>query len=109
MERELAAHLLLVAQAFADEKDLSLTTLGRLAAWDGRFFENIADPSKTFTARKYDEVLAYFSAHWPEDGPAWPEHISRPDRDEWTRIVAKAAARIAAKRAPQPETAGAAA
>lgn len=107
MERELAANLLLVARLFADARKLSLTTLGRLAAWDGRFFENITDPSKTFTARKYDEVLAYFSAHWPDEEIAWPEQIARPDRGEWAAVIARAKAR-AAMRAPQPSAPAAA-
>lgn len=108
MERELAAHLLFVARAFAQAKGLSLTTLGRKAAWDGRFFDNLADPTKSFTARKYDEVLAFFSAHWPEDGLLWPDHIVRPDQGIWADIEARAKARAQAKRATSAAEASAA-
>lgn len=98
MERELAAHLLLVARTFAHAKELSLTTVGRMAASDGRFFLNLEDKSKSFTARKYDEVLAFFSAHWPDNGVAWPQGIYRPDQRDWEKVIERVSARAAAKR-----------
>lgn len=109
MERELANHLLLIAEAYASAKGLKLSTLGRLSAWDGRFFDNLRDPTKSFTARKYDEVLAYFSAHWPAEGLDWPEQVAKPDQGEWARVVARIAARAASKRSAPTEPARASA
>ena len=105
MERELAEHLLLVAKRFAEAKGLRLSTLGRMAAWDGRFFENLNDPAKSFTARKYDEVLAYFSAHWPDEGLEWPANVIRPDRTEWQRVLERVRTRSIGRRAAESEAA----
>lgn len=76
METELANHLLTLAQVFGASRELGESTVGRLCAADGRFFSRIRE-GKTFTAKKYDEVVAWFSANWPEKA-AWPEGVSRP-------------------------------
>lgn len=77
MENELRSNLLNCASAFAGAKEISLSTLGRLAAGDWRFFDNLTKDDKTFTARKYDEVLQWFSANWPENTD-WPGGLDRP-------------------------------
>lgn len=66
------------ASAYAAARSVSLATLGRLAAGDWRFFDRLDDDGKTFTARKYDEVIGWFSERWPEDTP-WPESVARPE------------------------------
>ncbi|CAM5419165.1 hypothetical protein ATER59S_02366 [Aquamicrobium terrae] len=76
MENELATHLLILSTRFAEVRRLEESTVGRLAALDGRFFSRIRE-GKTFTAKKYDEVVAWFSAHWPEDAE-WPANVARP-------------------------------
>jgi hypothetical protein len=76
MENELRENLLKCASAYADEREISLSTLGRLAAGDWRFFDNLNKDDKTFTARKYDEVVRWFSDNWPDD-LSWPDGISR--------------------------------
>lgn len=81
MESELRAHLLLCAKAFAGARGLELTTVGRMAANDGQFFDRIADTSKAFTARTYDKVVGWFSEHWPE-GAEWPPAVPRPTQSE---------------------------
>lgn len=65
------------ASAFAAARSLSLTTVGRLAAGDWRFFDRVEAAETTFTARKYDEVIAWFSENWPAD-TVWPSGICRP-------------------------------
>jgi hypothetical protein len=77
MENELRSNLLSCAAAYAAKRKTKLSTLGRLAAGDWRFFSNLDADDKTFTARKYDEVLQWFSANWPEDAD-WPANIERP-------------------------------
>lgn len=66
MENELATHLLTLSSRFAAAKQLEESTVGRLSASDGRFFSRIRE-GKTFTAKKYDEVVAWFDENWPND------------------------------------------
>ncbi len=78
MEHELRNNLMECAKAFQAARDLGLATLGRLAAGDWRFFDRLSDDEKTFTARKYDETVKWFSDNWPE-GAIWPATVARPD------------------------------
>lgn len=80
METELASNLLALSEAFGPARKLEEATIGRLCASDGRFFLRIRD-GKTFTVKKYDEVLRWFDANWP-DGVAWPKGITRPQSAE---------------------------
>jgi hypothetical protein len=50
-------------------------TVGNLAAGDWRFFGRLRE-GRAFTARKYDEVMRWFSNNWPDD--EWPAAIPRP-------------------------------
>ena len=77
MESELRSNLMACASAYASAKSVSIATIGRLAAGDWRFFDRLDDDAKTFTARKYDEVIRWFSDRWPEDA-AWPPEVERP-------------------------------
>lgn len=74
MENELATHLLTLSARYAEVKRLEESTVGRLAASDGRFFSRIRE-GKTFTAKKYDEVVAWFLENWPSEAE-WPEGIA---------------------------------
>lgn len=76
METELAQNLLMLADRFCGARNLEETTVGRHCAADGRFFSRIRE-GKTFTAKKYDEVVQWFSTHWPAD-VSWPESVRRP-------------------------------
>ena len=76
METELANHLLTLSERFCAARELGEATVGRLCAADGRFFSRIRE-GKTFTAKKYDEVVAWFSSNWPEKAD-WPESVMRP-------------------------------
>jgi hypothetical protein len=77
METQLANHLLTLSDAFCVAKDLGESTVGRHCAADSRFFSRIRS-GKTFTAKKYDEVVAWFSANWPDDC-VWPLAVPRPE------------------------------
>ena len=83
METELRSNLIACASAYAASRSLSLSTVGRLVAKDGRFFDRLDDGS-TFTARKYDEVILWFAERWPEDVP-WPSEVARPGVIEGVR------------------------
>lgn len=78
MENELRHQLLAVSAAFAQAEQCGLSMVSRRCRNDSGFFHRLADESKSFTARTFDEVMRWFSEHWP-DGHAWPEGIDRPD------------------------------
>ena len=84
MEHDLKQHLMSCATAFAQKRNVKLTTLGRKAANDSPFFTRLKDNRTSFTARKYDEIIQWFSDHWPAD-LEWPHGVARP------LIVARAA------------------
>lgn len=76
MEKALASHLLQLVGAYSAACQLNESTVGRFCAADGRFFSRIRE-GKTFTVKKYDEVVAWFSSNWPED-LGWPTCVARP-------------------------------
>lgn len=78
METELRSNLMACASAYAEARKVKLATLGRLAAGDWRFFDRLDVEGKTFTARKYDEVIRWFSDRWP-DNVSWPSEVTRPE------------------------------
>jgi hypothetical protein len=69
--------LLACAEAYAAQKNIKLTTLGRLVTNDSPFFSRLRADRGSFTVRKYDEVLRWFSTNWPDD-IAWPDGVERP-------------------------------
>jgi hypothetical protein len=77
MENELRTNLLSCAGIYAEAKGIGLPTLARLSAGDWRFFDRLNQDDKTFTARKYDEVIQWFSDNWPADTD-WPAKLERP-------------------------------
>lgn len=77
MEPELRHHLVACATAYAAASGKELVTVGRLAAGDWRFFDRIQGGA-SFTARKYDEIMRWLAAHWPEGAP-WPDGVPAPD------------------------------
>jgi hypothetical protein len=81
MESELRSNLIACASAYAEARAISIATVGRLAAGDWRFFDRLDDDAKTFTARKYDDVIRWFSENWPNEAE-WPSIVSRPVVEE---------------------------
>lgn len=77
MQQVLRDNLLSCATAFAKQRKVALSTLGKMSAGDAPFFQRLTDPSKTFTAQKYDDVMLWFSANWPDD-IEWPDGVFRP-------------------------------
>lgn len=77
MENQLKWNLRRCAEAYAAARNIGIPTVGRLAAGDWRFFERVEDGEKSFTARKYDEVMGWFSKNWP-DQVDWPSDVIRP-------------------------------
>lgn len=76
MENVLRLHLKTCAEEFAELTSREMSTVGRLAAGDWRFFDRLQEGA-SFTARKYDLIMLWFSANWP-DGAPWPANIPRP-------------------------------
>jgi hypothetical protein len=76
MEKELVNHLFDLVERFCASRRMEEATVGRLCAADGRFFLRLRI-GKTFTVKKFDEVVRWFSANWPENAD-WPEGLERP-------------------------------
>lgn len=76
MESELRDHLLRLAAAYMAASGLQPTTLSQRAAGDWRFIGKL-EAGGRFTVRKYDELVTWFAAHWPE-GVDWPERQPLP-------------------------------
>lgn len=66
MENELRTILLATAQAYANAEACAMSTISRRCRNDSGFFARIGDPAKSFTARTFDEVMAWFDTNWPE-------------------------------------------
>ena len=75
MEDTLRQNLLSCAARYAEAMGLGDGTVGAYAAGDWRFFERLR-AGKTFTAKKYDEVMAWFDTKWPTD-TKWPAGVPR--------------------------------
>jgi hypothetical protein len=76
VEPVLRGNLLALARAFADARGIKLTTVAQMARTDGAFFNMLAtSPERSrvkhasFTVRKYDELVGWFSANWPKGAP----------------------------------------
>lgn len=76
MESTLRRHLQTCASTFAKATERETSTVSRLAAGDWRFFDRLNE-GVSFTARKYDLTMGWFSANWPEH-TAWPNDVPRP-------------------------------
>lgn len=73
MERELRNHLLALFRAFCDASGKTDSMVAYESAGDRLFYQRIR--AKSFTVRKYDRVVEWFSKNWPE-GIAWPDRVS---------------------------------
>lgn len=77
MEEMLRSNLFAVAGAYAESQNLKMHAVAALAARDAGFFSRIKKPQTSFTIRKYDDVMQWFSDHWPRER-AWPSGVVRP-------------------------------
>lgn len=80
MEADLRRHLLTASAAYADATGKAMTTIGRKAAGDWRFFDRLQEET-SFTIRIYDKVMAWFSQNWPTEVD-WPSDVPRPLAEE---------------------------
>ncbi|WP_189423050.1 hypothetical protein [Devosia pacifica] len=78
METALREHLLSLARQYADAAGVGISTVGRRCRRDSSFFTRIADADSSFTARTFDEVVAWFDANWP-DGTVKPDFALQPE------------------------------
>ena len=61
---------------FSAAMNLSTSTVGRLAAGDGKIYRRLSDGGDV-TVKTYRRIVQWFSDHWPE-AAAWPADIPRP-------------------------------
>lgn len=80
IENDLRQMLLSVASAYGSATDMALSSVSRRCRNDSGFFHRIADPTKSFTARTFDEVIQWFSENWPASVD-WPAGIRRPSAE----------------------------
>lgn len=76
MEQVLRSQLMLLASAYCAARGVEMSTVAQRAMGDWRFFDRIQDGA-SFTARKFDQGVEWFSKNWPADA-AWPENVARP-------------------------------
>lgn len=86
MEAELRNILLSTARAYAAVEDCGITTVARRVKNNAGFFKGIADPTKSFTARTYDEVMRWFAKNWPE-GKERPFELLKWIRESDERLL----------------------
>lgn len=77
MDQLLRAHLQTCFAAFNTVSDVRPATTAARASGDWRFFERLNDPKKTFTVKKYEDTIEWFSRNWPEQ-LTWPSGVPRP-------------------------------
>lgn len=75
MENELKSHLNSLLNGFVLATGRSPSTVAQAATGDWRFFDRIQ--GGTFTLRKYDAIVAWFSENWPT-AVEWPKAVGRP-------------------------------
>ena len=68
--------LIHLGQVYANARGLALSTVGRIAGGQGRFFHRVADGRVTL--RRVERVAQWFSDHWPAELP-WPDGVLRPE------------------------------
>ena len=81
MEKELREFLLAVARQYAADAGIGLSSVGRRCRRDSSFFTRIAGADGSFTARTFDEVVAWFDANWP-DGAEKPDLTFRSSTEQ---------------------------
>ena len=79
MDKKLTENLLACAAAYGNARGCAEATVGNASAGDSRFFARLR-AGKTFTIRKYDAVMAWFEANWPDD-LEWPANVMRPSSE----------------------------
>ena len=66
MSQTLRRDLQVLFAAYTSLSPMSEATIAARAAGDWRFFDRLSDPSKTFTVKKYEEIIDWFAESWPD-------------------------------------------
>lgn len=61
---------------YASHRNLALSTVGRLVAGHGSFFQRVSEGRVTL--RRAAQAVQWLSDHWPSD-LSWPDDIPRPE------------------------------
>ena len=80
MESQLRGNLRTLFEAFVPVSPMRETTISSKASGDWRFFDRLDDPTRTFTVRKYTEIVQWFFNNWPAGLP-WPVGVERPQAE----------------------------
>jgi len=72
-----SANIVRATDVFADHFGMSRISVSRMAVNDNTFIPRVS-AGDNFTVAMHDRVLAFLSAMWPDDGPAWPGDVPRP-------------------------------
>ena len=70
--------LLLLANAYAEERNLKISTVSSYAANDGKFFDRLSEGAGC-TLKTATRLLIWFSENWPAE-LEWPASIARPSK-----------------------------
>ncbi|NIY98298.1 phasin family protein [Salipiger sp. HF18] len=68
--------ILELAEAYAERRQIKLSTLGAYAARDGKFFEQLK-AGRELRRHTRAKLAKWFDRHWFED-LEWPQAIPRP-------------------------------
>lgn len=69
IEPVLRRNLLKLASQYGAWKELTEGSVSKYATGGATFFRDLRASKISFTARKYDLIVGYFRANWPEDKP----------------------------------------
>ena len=103
IEPALRQNMIVLARAYAEAKGVKLGTVSAYAHGDTPFFDGLIAQAKgkgpgrmSFTIRKYDQVMAWFDANWPDglekpfvwqpDGSGWWPPFDLPERPPRRRL-----------------------
>ena len=68
---DLVRNLVNLAEAYAAATGVKVSTVGRHTHGTSTFYSDLASGHASCTLRKYDDLIAWFEANWPE-GHAMP-------------------------------------
>ncbi len=80
MSSDTHKNLIELCTTFAAHLQLSHWRVSFLVRGDGQFFRRLTE-GKSCTIRTANQVVQWFSDHWPAD-LEWPRHIPRPPKSK---------------------------
>ncbi len=78
-------HILKLAHAYADFKNLKLSTISTYSSNHGSFLSNL-EKGSSLTVHRARKIIDWFSENWPAD-LAWPNDIERPNNNSAAKVT----------------------